>query len=203
VQDGCLHGTRGDVDDAPELPRYHALQRRLDHLERRHHVRVHRFQPVLARELEEVAAGLAAGVVDEDVGGRAGGERGGAPRLRGDVGGHRDYFHPVQLANLRRRLLQGFFAAGDDHQVNALGGEGVGAASAESLARGADDGAAAAYAQIHVAPPSGYWGLMPASRTTADHLATSAAIVLPKLRGAAQRQAQVLRRASPRAAMIG
>jgi hypothetical protein len=85
--DRRLHRAGGDVHDAAEAARDHAVHRRLDQLDGRQHVGVERLDPVLAHPLAEVARRRPAGVVHQDVRLRAGGERGGAAFRRGDVGG--------------------------------------------------------------------------------------------------------------------
>ena len=58
-----------------------AVDRRLDQLDRRQHVGVERLDPGLAVPVAEVARRRTAGVVDQDVDLRAGGERRGAAGL--------------------------------------------------------------------------------------------------------------------------
>ena len=66
--DRRLHRRRRDVDDAAELARDHAVDRRLDELDRRQHVGVERADPRVAVPVAEIAGRRAAGVVDQDVG---------------------------------------------------------------------------------------------------------------------------------------
>jgi enamine deaminase RidA (YjgF/YER057c/UK114 family) len=64
--DRRLDRARGDVDDAAEAARGHAVDGGLDQLDRREHVGVHR-HPGLAVPVAEVAGRRAAGVGDHDV----------------------------------------------------------------------------------------------------------------------------------------
>ena len=85
--DRRLHRGGGDVDDAAEFPRHHAVHRRLDQFDRRQHVGVDRLDPVVAGPVAEIAGRRAAGIVDQDIRIGTGFQRGLAPGGRGDVAG--------------------------------------------------------------------------------------------------------------------
>src|SRR3546814_10513586 len=95
-----LHRAGGDVHDAPEAALHHAVDGRLDELDRRQHVGVQRLDPVVAAPVAEVARRRAAGVVDEDVRLRAGLQRQAPPLRRGDVGRNRVDSHAGGGADL-------------------------------------------------------------------------------------------------------
>ena len=71
ARDRRQHRERGDVDDAAEAARSHAVDDGANQLDRRHHVLDEAGEHRLAVELAEVAARRAAVVVDEDVDRRA------------------------------------------------------------------------------------------------------------------------------------
>ena len=136
--DRRLHRARGDVDDAAVSALGHAVDGRLHQLDRRQHVGVDRLHPDVAVPVAEIARRRAAGVVDEDVDLRAGGERGGAAGFGGDVAGDGANLAAAERAQLACRRFQGVGAARGDHDVDALFRERHRAALAEPLARGAD-----------------------------------------------------------------
>ena len=90
----------------PKLARDHAVDSRLDQLDRRQHVGVDRLQPGLAIPFAKIAGRRAAGIGDENVGRRARRERGPATVLRGDVAGDSGHLDAARLANFGRRRLQ-------------------------------------------------------------------------------------------------
>ena len=81
-----LHAARHDVDDAAEAARHHAVDGEPHHLDVAQHHGVDRRDPVVARPGAEIARQPAVGIVHQDVGLRAGLERGLAPLRRRDVG---------------------------------------------------------------------------------------------------------------------
>src|SRR6267378_1629835 len=122
--DRVLHRARGDVDDAPEAVRHHAVDHRADHQDRRDHVGLERLDPGLAVPVAKVAGRRAAGVVDQDVGRGAG-------------------------AQLRGRRLQRLAPARGDDEIHAFRRERRGAALAEAFRRRADEGGFAANSEVH------------------------------------------------------
>lgn len=90
--DRRLYRAGGDVDDAAEAPRAHRIDRGADQFDRGQHVGVERTQPVRALPLTEIARRRPAGVVDQDIDLRAGGQRSGTPFAGGDVGDDAAHF---------------------------------------------------------------------------------------------------------------
>ena len=152
--DRRLHRGGGDVDDAAEFSRHHAVDRRLDQLDRGQHVGVDRLDPVVAGPVAEVAGRRAAGIVDQDVRLGTGLQHGVASRRcrdvahdlgDGDAGAH--------FADFVGGLLQRLGAARRQRDMHAFTGQRHGAGAAEALAGGADDGAAAFDPKIHCFAP--------------------------------------------------
>ena len=150
--DRRLHRARRDVDDAPEAALDHRIDRRLDELDRRQHVGVERADPGVAVPVAEIAGRRPAGVVDQDVGLRARGERRGAALRRGDVAGDPLHALPARRLDRLRGRAQRLPGAGDDGHRAAGGGQRLRAAAPQSLARRADQRAPSRDAEIHVAP---------------------------------------------------
>src|SRR5882724_375356 len=153
LRDRRLHRARGDVDDAPEAPRDHSVHRRLDQFDGRQHVRAQRLQPVFARELAEIPGRGAAGVGDEDVRLRAGGERRDAALFAGDVRRHRDDGRPRDGADFIRGFFQRLALARDEGDAAAFARERGGAAPAQALASPAYERGLAANFQVHYRSP--------------------------------------------------
>src|SRR5258706_4631163 len=151
--DRRLYRARGDVDDAPEAPRDHSIHRRLDQLDRSEHVRAQRLQPVFARELAKIRRRGSAGVGDEDVGLRAGGERRDAAQFAGDVRRHRDDDRAGGGADLVRGFFQSLALARHQRDAAAFARERGGAAPAQPLACAAYQRGRAANFQVHYRSP--------------------------------------------------
>src|SRR6266705_5657225 len=150
LRDRRLHRARGDVDDAPEALRDHPVHRGLDQLDRSDHVGAYRLQPVLARELAEVPRRRAAGVGDEDVRLRAGGERRDAALFAGDVRRHGDHGRAGGGADLVRGFLQRLALARDEGDAAAFARERGRASPAQALASPAYERGLAANFQVHI-----------------------------------------------------
>ena len=152
--DRRLHRGRGDVDDAAEFPRHHAVHRRLDQFDRRQHVGVDRLDPVVAGPVAEIAGRRAAGIVDQDIRIGTGLQRGLAPGRRGDVAGDfGDGDAGIGFADFVGGLFQRLRAARGQRDMHAFIGQRHGAGAAQALARCADDGAAAFDPKIHCFSP--------------------------------------------------
>ena len=152
--DRRLHRGGGDVDDAAEFARHHAVHRRLDQLDRRQHVGVDRLDPVVAGPVAEIAGRRAAGIVDQDIRIGTGLQRGLAPGGRGDVAG--DFGHGdagIGFADFVGGLFQRLRAARRQRDMHAFVGQRHGAGAAQALARCANDGAAAFDPKIHCFTP--------------------------------------------------
>ena len=152
--DRRLHRGRGDVDDAAEFARHHAVDRRLDQLDRRQHVGVDRLDPVVAGPVAEIAGRRAAGIVDQDVRIGTGLQRRLAARRRGDVAddlGHGDA--GMGFADFVGGLRQRLGAARGQRDMHAFSGQRHRAGASQSLAGCADDGAAALDPKIHCFTP--------------------------------------------------
>ena len=152
--DRRLHRGRGDVDDAAELARHHAVDRGLDQLDRGQHVGVDRLDPVVAGPVAEIAGRRAAGIVDQDVRIGTGFQHGLAPGRRGDVAG--DFGHGyagIGFADFIGGLLQRLGAARRQRDMHAFVGQRHGAGAPQALAGCADDGAAAFDPKIHCFTP--------------------------------------------------
>ena len=105
--DWRLYRGGGDVDDAAEFSRHHAIDGRLDQFDRGEHVGIDRLDPVVAGPVAEIAGWRAAGIVDQDIRIGTGLERSLAARRRGDVAGdfrHRD-------AGMQLRISAAVFAS--------------------------------------------------------------------------------------------
>ena len=104
--DRRLHRGRGDVDDAAELARHHAVDRRLDQLDRRKHVGVDRLDPVVTGPVAEIAWRRATRIVDQDVRIRTGLQRGFTAGGRGDIACHFGHGHArIKFCGCRPRFL--------------------------------------------------------------------------------------------------
>ena len=148
IGDRRLHRARGDVDDAAEFARAHAVDRRLDQHDRRQHVGVERLLPVLDRPFAEIAMRRAAAIIDEDVGVGASGERRGAAGFGRDVAGNRRHLGAGFLADLLGGLFEGLGGARGNRQLDAGSPQGHRTGPAQPFARRADQGLAAANSQI-------------------------------------------------------
>ena len=146
---GAFTAARRDVDDAAEAALGHLVDGRLDQLDRRQHVGVDRLDPLVAVPVAEVARRRPAGVVDQDVDLRAGGERGRPARLGRDVAGDRAHLAAAERAQLRGRRLERLGAARGDDDVDAFLRQRRRAALAEPLARRAHQRPFAFDAEIH------------------------------------------------------
>src|SRR6267143_3231261 len=153
LRDRRLYRARGDVDDAPEAPRDHSVHRRFDQFDGRQHVRAQRLLPVFARELAEISGRGAAGVGDEDVRLRAGGERRDAALFAGDVRRHGDHRRARHGADFVRGFLQRLALARDQGDAAAFARERGGAAPAQALACAAYERGLAANFQVHCRSP--------------------------------------------------
>src|SRR6266702_1110740 len=151
LRDRGLHRARSDIDDAPEAPRDHSVDRGFDQLDRGEHIGADRLQPVLPREFAEIPGRRAAGVGDENVRVRAGGERRSAAFLARDVGGDDRDRRSGRGADFAGGLLQRFALAGDKGRAAAFARERRGASPAESLACAAYERGLAMNTQIHEA----------------------------------------------------
>src|SRR6185312_7293542 len=151
--DRRLHRAGGDVHDAPEAALHHAVDRRLDELDRRQHVGVDRLDPVVAVPVAEVARRRAARVVDDDVGLRARRQYLLAALFGRHVDGDRRHLHAVLLTDLLGCRLELALGARVDHEVDTLARQRHGAALAQALARRADDRLATLDAHVHVVSP--------------------------------------------------
>ena len=152
--DRRLHRGRGDVDDAAEFARHHAVHRRLDQFDRGQHVGVDRLDPVVAGPVAEIAGRRAAGIVDQDIRIGTGLQRGLAAGRRGDVAG--DFGHGdagIGLAYFGGGLRQRFGAARGQRDMHAFVGERHRAGASQALAGCAHDGAAAFDPKIHCLTP--------------------------------------------------
>src|SRR4051812_36148040 len=152
LRDRILHGARGDVDDAPEAPRDHAVDYRLDELDRRQHVGIQRLHPVLPRPGAEIPGRRAAGVVHQDVWRGTRLERRRASFGGGDIARNRIHFDLISRTNLRCGGVERFLAARRDDEIHALARERDRAALAKSLRCRAHERGLAAYTQVHVQP---------------------------------------------------
>ena len=150
--DRRLDRRRRDVDDAPEAPRDHAVDGRLDELDGRQHVGIERTNPRVAIPVAKIARRRTARVVDQDVRCRARGERGIPPMRRGDVAREPADALPGRNTDFVRRLAHIAFGARQDRHGDALAGERFGATAAQSLACGADQRLSPGDAKIHVVP---------------------------------------------------
>src|SRR6185312_14371457 len=83
----------------PEAALHHAVDRRLDELDRRQHVGIERLDPVVAVPVAEVARRRAAGIVDDDVGLGARRQHLLAALVGRHVDGDRRHLHAVLLAD--------------------------------------------------------------------------------------------------------
>ncbi|MNY11229.1 hypothetical protein D3C86_1442450 [compost metagenome] len=151
--DRRLHGGRGDVHDAAEAARHHAVERGADHLDGREHVGVERGDPGIAVPVPEVAGLGAARVVHEDVGRRVRGQRGFTPGRRGDVGRHGMHRHATRAANVCRRLFEGFAAPCHQRQAHTFTSQRHGAGASEAAARCADQRVPALEPELHRPAP--------------------------------------------------
>jgi hypothetical protein len=151
--DRRLHGRRGDVDDAAEAPRGHAVERGADHLDGREHVGVERGEPGVAVPVTEMPGLGAAGVVHQDVEPRVGGERGRAALGRRDVGRHRMHLNAGRAADVIGRCFERLAAARHQRQAHAFGGQRFGAGPAQAAARCADERVSPLESQLHAAAP--------------------------------------------------
>lgn len=155
--DGGLDRAGGDVDDAPEAARRHAVHGRLDEFDGGEHVAVQRAQPGVAAPLAEIARRRPAGVGDQDVDvpPRTAGhrEQRGPPGLGRHVG--RDGEDLVARAGgpfgaqPRGPRLQRLGAACGHHHVDPFQRQRPRATPAQPLAGAAHDRPAACDAQIH------------------------------------------------------
>ena len=147
--DRRLHRGRRDVDDAAEPARDHAVDGRLDELDRRQHVGVERADPRRAVPVAEVAGRRSAGVVDQDVGLGTRGERRGAALRRRDVA--RDPAHraagSAPISSAVRRSTSSVRATIVTSQPASR--ERLRAAAPQPLARRADERALAGDAEVH------------------------------------------------------
>jgi hypothetical protein len=134
VSIGAFDGARSDVDDPSEASRDHAVENGFDQLDRRQHVRIERRNPSRPIPFAEIAGRRPAGIGDEDLRRRRGGERGGAPLGSRDVRGDRGDGYSGRRPNLRRGLLERLATARDDRQRDALARQRQGAASTEPAA---------------------------------------------------------------------
>ena len=147
--DRRLDGARRDVDDAAELALDHRVDRRLDQLDRRQHVRVERTQPRVAIPVTKVAWRRAARVVDEDVRLRTCGERLCAAAGCRDVASDPRDIASGQRTDLRRRLLDVRRGSRADRDVDTFAGQRLGASPAEPFAGPANQRAPTGEAEIH------------------------------------------------------
>ncbi|EMP77871.1 cell wall surface anchor family protein [Burkholderia pseudomallei MSHR1043] len=147
--DRRLHGRARDVDDAPEAARDHPVDARADQLDRREHVRLERANPVVVREIAEVARRRAARVRHENVRLRACGERRRAPLGRRDVARDGRHVGARRRANIGRGGLERLARARDDHEPRALGGERLRATAPKPLAGRAHERGPSCDSQIH------------------------------------------------------
>src|SRR4030095_7125891 len=132
-----LHGPRGDVDDAAELARDHAVDRRLDELDRRQHVRVERADPRGAIPIAEITRRRAARIVDEDVGLPTGGKRLFTALGCGDVARDPSDYAPDGSADFGGGRAKHVLVAGDDGNFATRMRERGGGARAQAFGRGA------------------------------------------------------------------
>src|SRR5258706_5862492 len=151
--DRRLDGARGDVHDAPELALDHAVEHRLDELDRRQHVGIDRLQPSGAVPFAEVPRRRAARVVHQDVGRGAGFQRLLSALVRGDVAGQRRHFHAEGFTYFLGRRFERFLPARGDDQVDAFARERHRAALAEAFRGGAHERRFAANSEIHGSTP--------------------------------------------------
>ena len=152
--DRRLHRGGGDVDDAAEFARHHAVDRRLDQFDRGQHVGVDRLDPVVAGPVAEIAGRRAAGIVDQDVRIGAGLQHGFAARRGGDVADDiGDGDAGIGFADFVGGFFQRLGAARRQRDMDAFIGQRHGAGAAQALARCANDGAAAFDPKIHCFAP--------------------------------------------------
>src|SRR4051812_41377888 len=144
-----LYRARGDVDDAPEAPRDHAVDHGAHQHDRRDHVVVHGALPRVLVPVAEIAYRRASGVVDQDVGLRTRCEHRRATFGSGDVARHGNHLAPGGAADLVGRRLQRCRIASVDDQLYAFVRERKGATLAEPLAGCADDRFSTLDAEIH------------------------------------------------------
>ena len=153
--DRRLDRGRGDVDDATEFALDHAVDRRLDQLDRRQHVGVEGADPHIAIPIPEIAGRRAAGVVDEDVGLRARRERRGPALRRRDVAGDPLHAGAGLRADFLRSLPHRAVGARADRHRGAFARERLRATTTQALARGADQRVLSGDAEVHVSSPEG------------------------------------------------
>ena len=145
-----FHAARHDVDDAAEAARHHAVDGEPHHLDRAQHHVVERGDPVVARPVAKVAGQRTLRIVDQNIGPRAGGDRGGAAVRRGQVGGDGDDLDAGRLRNLGAGAFKHVARAGNDREVDAFARQRQRAGLAEAAARAADQRGLASYAEVHV-----------------------------------------------------
>ena len=152
-RDRRLDRDRGDVDDAAEAAVDHAVDGRLDELDRGQHVGAERGDPVLAPPVPEIPGRRTARVVDQNVGLWARGEHGGPAFLGRDVGGDGGDRYTGRGPDFVGGGLQRIAVTGIDDHIHPFLRQRHGAAPAEALARGADNRLFVSQSQVHGALP--------------------------------------------------
>ncbi|MNL08081.1 hypothetical protein D3C87_1287860 [compost metagenome] len=144
-----LHAARHDVHDAAEAPLDHAVHHPADHVDGAQHHGVQRCNPVFARPVPEVARQGTVGIVDQDIGTRAGGEGRVAALRQGQVGRYPAHADPGFPGNLGGGLLQGLRVARRDRHRHPLARQLQGARPAHAPAAAKHQCRLAADPQIH------------------------------------------------------
>ena len=150
---GSLPADVGDVDDPAAANGAHSRDGGLAAADGGHELEVDVRDPVLVRELVEGRAGVAAGIVDEDIDAAEVAERlldeGFAAFAGGDVGGDGEDIATVRGADLGGGGFKDILAAGTDGDAAAFADEFGGAGLADAFAAASDKGDFSGEFQVH------------------------------------------------------